>query len=111
MRKARAKNIGTIQCPVCQDIAAVREKSNGKRYAYCGDCGFLNLSLANGQRWLQTASIWEGEAPPGTPEWITENRAWKRSDREELAARDAILPSPTIEVERKIGGSVLDSIL
>lgn len=44
--------IGTIICPMCGDLAEVRQDKNGKLY-YSGAAGLITPRLLPGQQWIR----------------------------------------------------------
>lgn len=86
----RSPNIGTMDCPCCAEVAALRRKrtqKGPKLYAYCGDCGMLNLTMHGGQAYIlehPSTNIWpDPESPPAeAPDWIRLGKAFKRTPAE-----------------------------
>ena len=102
-------NIGEVHCPLCNEFAAVRKKTTGKMYVFCGDCGMLGPSLATGQQWIAANMVPIGAT---SPEWIRQGRAWKYSSEEELArGRPGGLESVIPHKPKPKKTSVLDDIL
>lgn len=90
-------NIGHVECPICQAVAAVRKNRAGKLYMDCMHCGRLYPNHAGGQRWLMDSShIWgAGGPPPTVPRWIAEQWPYVKA----LRYRD-IEPGESCELPR-----------
>ena len=79
-RKPKNEDIGTINCPICGDLAPVRRDCNGKLY-YVGKAGMIKPNMPAGQDWmLENADIWSrgikpAEAANDAPEPITDTPA------------------------------------
>lgn len=67
------KNIGSVTCPFCGGIAAMRAYSKGSRalYFYCANDGIIRPNLPHGQEWLKRNGTFyadESEEQGGEPE-------------------------------------------
>lgn len=83
MSKQVNENIGTIDCPLCAAVAAVRRDKNKKLYYDCLNCGRSTPNLPGGQDViLQRAKLWGAGGPPADcPRWIAEQWPWGRAMR------------------------------
>lgn len=83
-------NIAVMACPLCGELAAVRRKSNGKLYMFCGECGMVSPSLVRGQNLIEKMMR---PVTSNDPVWIVAGQSWKHTREEELSRRvTATLP-------------------
>ncbi|MGA9853419.1 MAG: hypothetical protein WBR15_10890 [Gammaproteobacteria bacterium] len=108
--KGCAPAVGHVKCPTCGDLAVVRKKASPSNllYVWCGECGWLNLTMPKGQDWiLNNAVIWKDRANPPAelPAWIRENRAWSHPPR----GRDDEAPDPKMGDSKGAGGGEMSA--
>ncbi len=73
-------NIGSITCPMCGELVAVRRASRGARsfYIYCAHDGMITPNLPGGQAYIQhNATFYEERQAesPAPAEPVTEKSA------------------------------------
>lgn len=104
-----------LTCPLCLEPAAVRKNRNGKFY-FISKAGLITPSAEFGQAWFtEHAEIWgeEGNAPPGAPDWIAENRSQPENTMSKVRTRStpaAEFTAPTA-AETADAGDELDDEL
>lgn len=62
------ENIGHIDCPLCNKIAAVRSTKKSKAYIHCDDCGFQGFARGyTADKSLREKMKPVGQAAPAEP--------------------------------------------
>ena len=96
MAKRPNANIGTVECPICQEVGAIRKDRVGKLYYVCHCGGPHPLHGERGQDFVVShGQIWGPDgAPADAPEWIAQGLGFPPGTRSPWSRPRSPAPLP-----------------